>query len=448
MTVRVRAFCARPSSDVRAQQAIGDDEPARRAGSDREGSADVRGAPRDSADAEDTESAAPRKASGSAAALAAASSATAAVSWGRWSPDEETRFQEALRLFGRDWASVERHVGTRDRAAVRSHAQSQFVRWARAGVPLPAKVMESGEGYTLSGRPLDPNSAAARMYGVIGKDGAREYRRELAERKRMLMNEVRGASNSSDVDDSDTDDAGGRARRDSAAAAAAAASAPSAEYASAAGDSSASSDANVRFAAGAGASANARRGVSAAKRVRAGVAASEPVVGAEPAPTRTVYASVCVRACACARLTPCARQAHRVCAAAPDSAHGSVAGQERAPREQVRCACARVCARLTWARARSDLAFLDLRRYGRPPFDVHVESRALLCADFHAHLCVKEVIGLLGGHYEPAARCTCASARARACALRHGLTRARACASADGGGRVPVRCRVERAGRG
>lgn len=34
----------------------------------------------------------------------------------------------------------------------------------RDQIPLPAKIRESGEGYTLSGKPLDPNSAAAKPY--------------------------------------------------------------------------------------------------------------------------------------------------------------------------------------------------------------------------------------------------------------------------------------------
>lgn len=34
----------------------------------------------------------------------------------------------------------------------------------RDKIPLPDKIRESGEGYTLSGKPLDPNSAAAKPY--------------------------------------------------------------------------------------------------------------------------------------------------------------------------------------------------------------------------------------------------------------------------------------------
>lgn len=34
----------------------------------------------------------------------------------------------------------------------------------RDSIPLPDKVRETGDGYTLSGKPLDPNSAAAKPY--------------------------------------------------------------------------------------------------------------------------------------------------------------------------------------------------------------------------------------------------------------------------------------------
>lgn len=34
----------------------------------------------------------------------------------------------------------------------------------RDNIPLPPKVRESGDGYTLSGKPLDPTSSAARPY--------------------------------------------------------------------------------------------------------------------------------------------------------------------------------------------------------------------------------------------------------------------------------------------
>ncbi|KAJ2791895.1 hypothetical protein GGI18_000806 [Coemansia linderi] len=83
---------------------------------------------------------------------------------GAYTDDEERMFNEGLELFGRSWSEISGHVGTRDAKSIRSHAQKYFIKLFRDGVALPAKVKESGEGYTLSGRPLDPNSAAARPY--------------------------------------------------------------------------------------------------------------------------------------------------------------------------------------------------------------------------------------------------------------------------------------------
>jgi SHAQKYF class myb-like DNA-binding protein len=83
-----------------------------------------------------------------------------------WSADEERLFLEALDAHGRDWKACAAHIGSRDVRAVTSHAQKHFIKLCLAGQRVPAKVAESGEGYTLSGKPLDPGSAAARSYGL------------------------------------------------------------------------------------------------------------------------------------------------------------------------------------------------------------------------------------------------------------------------------------------
>ena len=83
-----------------------------------------------------------------------------------WSEEEERLFSEALELHGRDWKAAAAHVGTRDARAFTSHAQKFFIKLAIADKPVPAKVAETGQGYTLSGKPLDPTSAAARAYGL------------------------------------------------------------------------------------------------------------------------------------------------------------------------------------------------------------------------------------------------------------------------------------------
>lgn len=77
---------------------------------------------------------------------------------------EEKHFLEGLETYGRDWGKLQQLVATRDSNSIRSHAQKHFIKMFRDQIPLPAKVRESGEGYTLSGKPLDPNSAAAKPY--------------------------------------------------------------------------------------------------------------------------------------------------------------------------------------------------------------------------------------------------------------------------------------------
>ncbi|KAI9304588.1 hypothetical protein BJ944DRAFT_231160 [Cunninghamella echinulata] len=83
---------------------------------------------------------------------------------GVYTDAEEVLFLEGLNLYGRNWADLAKHIGTRESHSVRSHAQKHFIKLYRDNLPLPDKVKESGEGYTLSGKPLDPNSAAAKPY--------------------------------------------------------------------------------------------------------------------------------------------------------------------------------------------------------------------------------------------------------------------------------------------
>ncbi|KAL4859895.1 putative dolichyl-diphosphooligosaccharide--protein glycosyltransferase subunit 3B [Chlorella vulgaris] len=83
-----------------------------------------------------------------------------------WTDDEERLFLEALQLYGRDWKRCAEHVGSRDHRAYTSHAQKHFIKLLLRGEEVPPRVAATGRGYTLSGKPLDPNSAAARAYGL------------------------------------------------------------------------------------------------------------------------------------------------------------------------------------------------------------------------------------------------------------------------------------------
>jgi len=47
---------------------------------------------------------------------------------GRWTKEEHQRFIEGVKLFGKNWKSVEEYVGTRTGAQIRSHAQKFFNR--------------------------------------------------------------------------------------------------------------------------------------------------------------------------------------------------------------------------------------------------------------------------------------------------------------------------------
>jgi hypothetical protein len=60
--------------------------------------------------------------------------------------------------------AVGHHIGTRDARSVSSHAQKYFIKLFVDGKPLPNKVVESGSGFTLSGKPLDLTSAAFAAY--------------------------------------------------------------------------------------------------------------------------------------------------------------------------------------------------------------------------------------------------------------------------------------------
>ena len=106
----------------------------------------------------------PARARSAASRLAAARAGTAIKAW---TAGEKMLFVEGVALHGRDWDAVAAHIGSRDVPAVLSHAQGYLVKLCRAGKRVPRAVAETGgEGYTVSGKPLDPASATARMHGL------------------------------------------------------------------------------------------------------------------------------------------------------------------------------------------------------------------------------------------------------------------------------------------
>ena len=86
-----------------------------------------------------------------------------------WTENDEKVFLKAVTKFGRNWDKVSKYVSqysdhVRDKPSIRSHAQRWLIKCYVHKIPLPPKIRESGEGHTLSGQPLDENSAAYLSY--------------------------------------------------------------------------------------------------------------------------------------------------------------------------------------------------------------------------------------------------------------------------------------------
>jgi len=46
---------------------------------------------------------------------------------GRWTQEEHQKFLEAILLYGNEWKTVQKHIGTRNSTQARSHAQKFFI---------------------------------------------------------------------------------------------------------------------------------------------------------------------------------------------------------------------------------------------------------------------------------------------------------------------------------
>jgi SHAQKYF class myb-like DNA-binding protein len=80
-----------------------------------------------------------------AAAAAGAGAAPKRALQGRWKDEEHAAFEEGMRIFGTNWAAVQRLVPSRTVLQVRSHAQKFFQRMQYAtGEPLSAAALAGG----------------------------------------------------------------------------------------------------------------------------------------------------------------------------------------------------------------------------------------------------------------------------------------------------------------
>lgn len=103
--------------------------------------------------------------------------------FGRWTKEEHQRFIEGLKLFGKNWKKVEEHVGTRNGAQIRSHAQKFFNRLD--------KELKKKDIHGDSMSDLDDSE---------NMEGLEEYMNDLKEKElKILQNEVRSRSQSTNI---------------------------------------------------------------------------------------------------------------------------------------------------------------------------------------------------------------------------------------------------------
>ena len=110
----------------------------------------------------------------------------------KWTSEENRKFDEALRFYGRDWKRVSNHVGTKTVCQVRSHSQKYF---QKHGIPrdLPVPTHRSNVPVTLSevdARKIDALMETARRY--VAKLGVDEdvTRQNTILKKLRLVQEV------------------------------------------------------------------------------------------------------------------------------------------------------------------------------------------------------------------------------------------------------------------
>eukprot|EP00192_Tetraselmis_astigmatica_P002461 CAMPEP_0117655394 /NCGR_PEP_ID=MMETSP0804-20121206/4255_1 /TAXON_ID=1074897 /ORGANISM="Tetraselmis astigmatica, Strain CCMP880" /LENGTH=582 /DNA_ID=CAMNT_0005461741 /DNA_START=35 /DNA_END=1783 /DNA_ORIENTATION=+ len=258
-----------------------------------------------------------------------------------WTAEEEKLFLEALVLHGRNWKKCAEHVGTRDARSFTSHAQKHFIKLCLQGKRLPPKVAESGEGYTLSGKPLDPNSSAARAYGF------------KPDSMQKLLAEAMGEEIPGLAVVQDTVEVG----KEEQPPAAAAASAPPTDAATEEGEVANPSQEPA-----------APRAVKAARKAppAAGDRDKENIDFIQAPAERTEYAK--------------SRPQRRVA--------------ERATYKQQTSESLELQALMEFSGP------IASGSAGSQPFSVEVHTAARLVMDFHAHLSTHEIIGLLGGVWD------------------------------------------------
>ena len=101
---------------------------------------------------------------------------------GRWTVKEHERFLEALRIYGKDWTMIQRHVKTRQVTNIRAHAQKFLLKLVKV-VEQKEKMSSSNENSmpSSSGDPeTDMNTNTAQFfYDILSKKMHKLYSKQL-----------------------------------------------------------------------------------------------------------------------------------------------------------------------------------------------------------------------------------------------------------------------------
>eukprot|EP00826_Nyctotherus_ovalis_P023019 TRINITY_DN1772_c0_g1_i13.p1 TRINITY_DN1772_c0_g1~~TRINITY_DN1772_c0_g1_i13.p1 ORF type:complete len:393 (-),score=83.57 TRINITY_DN1772_c0_g1_i13:55-1233(-) len=109
---------------------------------------------------------------------------------GRWTKAEHERFLEALKLYGKHWKLVEKHIGTRTGTQVRSHAQKHYLKISSDKQKVSRNKSKERQGDVIpSGRESAlPAPLAAEQEGVTSE----KVPVKPAEDKTLLLSEEKG----------------------------------------------------------------------------------------------------------------------------------------------------------------------------------------------------------------------------------------------------------------
>lgn len=108
---------------------------------------------------------------------------------GHWTKGEHQKFLEGMKMYGRDWKRVHKHVGTRTADQTRSHAQKFFIKLEKKQI-----IAASGQTHETnsSSTPIVPKKFnEATIKEMRGSNGVSEDKKDISLKKRNFITVTR-----------------------------------------------------------------------------------------------------------------------------------------------------------------------------------------------------------------------------------------------------------------